>query len=382
MKRSIYTDHKRRVTSERSKKYRGIALISLSQIVPHSSICRALDPRNVDRLREVFSKEGYRRLDVPNHITTVVSSDSLDATLQKSRTSAAQLISDISDEYPHLQFSSGQVKCLHRQHRLKAGEEFLADYDQFANINIRQMPILRSDRRLRLQQLKSHDNVRAAVNSLLALLALLEQGMKLCSISRALAIGYDKLLEFQTKTENSQKGLFLAARLSQDSLQLSNVWYLESSANCLKRLVSLNKFQPTIKRAIRNTFSQPPSKGGDCLVQMSETQFQHCKSLRIDLTELAYRQIWLYAIRHYPKMAKEPENQDQVEKADPRVLYDLAVLARKLGYQSDQIKALLKHSPNRQIAREALLKARNNMKYKYDNDIFDSLVDRVAECFQ
>ncbi|KAJ6070161.1 hypothetical protein N7499_012048 [Penicillium canescens] len=64
MKRSIYTDHKRRVTSERN-------------------------PRNVDRLREVFSKEGYRRLDVPNHITTVVSSDSLDTTLQKSRTSAA-----------------------------------------------------------------------------------------------------------------------------------------------------------------------------------------------------------------------------------------------------------------------------------------------------
>ncbi|KAJ6070164.1 hypothetical protein N7499_012051 [Penicillium canescens] len=96
---------------------------------------------------------------------------------------------------------------------------------------------------------------------------------------------------------------------------------------------------------------------------MSETQFQHCKSLRIDLTELAYRQIWLYTIH-------------------PRVLYDLAILARKLGYQSNQIKALLKHSPNRQITREALLKARNNIKYKYDNDIFDSLVDRVAECFQ
>ncbi|KAJ6070163.1 hypothetical protein N7499_012050 [Penicillium canescens] len=56
------------------------------------------------------------------------------------------------------------------------------------------MPILRSDRRLRLQQLKSHDNIRAAVNSLLALLALLEQGIKLCSISRALAISYDKEL--------------------------------------------------------------------------------------------------------------------------------------------------------------------------------------------
>ncbi|KAJ6081405.1 hypothetical protein N7499_006279 [Penicillium canescens] len=492
MERSMYTDHERRVTSERSKKYRGIALISLSQIVPHSSICRALDPRNVDRLCEVFSKEGCRRLDVPNHVTAVVSSDSLDAALQKSRTSAAQLMSDTSDEYPHLQFSSGQVKCLHGQHRLKAGEEFLADCDQWWTVNLYSDDIspslkatlideycnektptdgeiyrkirqyqheanahfekrwkarLSPNKLKRLQQLESHDDVRAAVNSLLALPALLEQGMKICSISRALAIGCDeelvhglndlydywaslvkhkrsKMLKIDphsiqllqllapgvsNKDRKLAKGLvfggeafsgFTSAERASIWKKMKsrkriipslytffqNVWYLESSANCLKRLVSLNKFQPTVKRAMRNAFSQPPSEGGDCLVQMSETKFQHCKSLRIDLAELAYRQIWLYAMRHYPKMAKEPENQDQVvkgwEKADPRVLYDLAVLARKLGYQSDQIKALLKHSPDRQIAREALLKARNHVKYKYDNDVFDSLVDRVAECFE
>lgn len=132
----MYTDHERRVTSERNKKYRGIALINLSQIVPHNSICRALDPRNVDRLCGVFSKEGCRRLDVPNHVTAVVSSHSLDDALQKARVSAAQLMSDTSDGYPHLQFPSGEVKCLHGQHRLKAGEEFLADCDQWWTVNL------------------------------------------------------------------------------------------------------------------------------------------------------------------------------------------------------------------------------------------------------
>ena len=165
-----------------------------------------------------------------------------------------------------------------------------------------------------------------------------------------------------------------------------NVWYLESCANCLKRIVSLNKKQPTIKRAVRNAFLKPYSEGGNCLIQVSETKFEPYKSHETDRAELAYRQLWLYAMRHYLKMAKEPENQDDVvkawEKADPRILYDLAVLARRLGFQSDRIKSLLKQSPDRQIAREALLKARDHEQYKYDNDVFHLLVDRVAECFQ
>ncbi|KAJ5940479.1 hypothetical protein N7516_000647 [Penicillium verrucosum] len=492
MERSMYTDHERRVISERNKKYRGIALINLSQIVPHNSICRALDPRNVDRLCGVFSKEGCRRLDVPNHVTAVVSSHSLDDALQKARVSAAQLMSDTSDGYPHLQFPSGEVKCLHGQHRLKAGEEFLADCDQWWTVNLylddispslqatlvdeycnektptdgeiyrkirqyqheanahfekRWKSRLSPNKLKRFQQLESHDDVRAAVNSLLALPALLEHGMKICSISRALAIGCDeelviglndlyeywsslvkhkrsKMLKIDPRTIQSlqllapgvsnkdrklAKGLVLsgeafsaftsAERTSIWKLMKSrkriipslytffrNVWYLESCANCLKRIVSLNKKQPTIKRAVRNAFSKPHSEGGDCLIQVSETKFRPYKGHETDRAELAYRQLWLYAMRHYLKMAKEPENQDDVvkawEKADPRILYDLAVLARRLGFRSDRIKSLLKQSPDRQIAREALLKARDHEQYKYDNDVFDSLVDRVAECFQ
>jgi hypothetical protein len=132
----MYTDHELRVTTERNRKYRGTARINLKHIFPHPSICRSLDPRNVDRLCEIFSKEGCRRLEVANHVTAVVSNDNLNAALQKAEVSAALLMSGTSDQYPHLPFSSGQVKCLHGQHRLKAGEEFLSECDQWWTVDL------------------------------------------------------------------------------------------------------------------------------------------------------------------------------------------------------------------------------------------------------
>ena len=88
-------------------------------------------------------------------------------------------------------------------------------------------------------------------------------------------------------------------------------------------------------------------------------------------------------MRHYLKMIKEPKNKDGVvkscEKADQKVLYDMAILAHKVGFRSEQIADLLKQSPDRQIAREALLKARKPEQFQYN--AFDSIVDRVAEYF-
>ncbi|KAJ5215343.1 uncharacterized protein N7498_001750 [Penicillium cinerascens] len=491
MERSMYTDHELRVTTERNRKYRGTARINLKQIFLHPSICRSLDPRNVDRLCEIFSKEGCRRLEVANHVTAVVSNDNLNAALQKAGVSAALLMSGTPDKYPLLPFSSGQVKCLHGQHRLKAGEEFLSECDQWWTVDlyldgshishslqatlieeycnekiptdgeiyrkIRQYQYeanahfekrwkarLSPNKLKRFNQLKSHDDVRAALNSLLALPALLDQGLKLCSVSRALAIGCDeelvnglndlyeywaslvkykrsKMLKFDThsiqalqllgpgvsnKDRKTAKGLVLggeafprftsAERASIWKKMKSrkriipslhtffyDVWYLESCANCLKRVVSLNQNQSTVKRAMRNAFSRPLCDKKGCLIQTSETKFRRDKSCETDRAEIAYRQIWLYAMRHYLELTKEPKNKDGVvkscEKADQKVLYDMAILAHKVGFRSEQIANLLKQSPDRQIAREALLKARKPEQFQYNG--FDSIVDRVAEYF-
>jgi hypothetical protein len=74
----------------------------------------------------------------------------------------------------------------------------------------------------------------------------------------------------------------------------------------------------------------------------------------------------MYAMRHYLEMAKDVQSGQSANPtrakaratADEGVIHDMAALARKLGFRTLQIKAILKQSPDRQIARAALLKAR------------------------
>ncbi|KAH3544594.1 hypothetical protein KXW20_008647, partial [Aspergillus fumigatus] len=62
-------------------------------------------------------------------------------------------------------------------------------------------------------------------------------------------------------------------------------------------------------------------------------------------------------------------------KADESIIHDMAALAQKLGFQTLQIKEILKQSPDQQITRATLLKARKLDRYHYDSETFESLVD-------
>ena len=51
--------------------------------------------------------------------------------------------------------------------------------------------------------------------------------------------------------------------------------------------------------------------------------------------------------------------------------YGLATLARELGFASDETDRLLSLDPDREIAREALLKARCSRYFQYDETAFE-----------
>ena len=161
-----------------------------------------------------------------------------------------------------------------------------------------------------------------------------------------------------------------------------DLWYLESCANCMKRLVIPSKMCPTVKTAMLKSFE--PAE--PFVIQTSETGFRRCSVSQADCAELAYRQLWLYAMRHYTKLPKKPEKDNpvakaQCEKADETVLYDMAVFARRLGFHSPDIEELIKKSPDHQIARNALLRARKPDRYRYDSATFESLASQIAGCF-
>lgn len=160
--------------------------------------------------------------------------------------------------------------------------------------------------------------------------------------------------------------------------------YLEACANCVKRLVVLSKRRPTVRSAMKDIF-KPFDHGSQAyLIQTSETDFRQELGTLAERFEFGYRQLWLYAMRHYPKMAKDTSAllaKPNSEKADEIVTYEMAILARQLGFDSPQIQELIEQSPDRQIAQTALLKARKPDRYQYDSEILERLINLIVECF-
>lgn len=162
--------------------------------------------------------------------------------------------------------------------------------------------------------------------------------------------------------------------------------YLEACADAVKRLFPLSKTHPTLWSTMSHSYARPAASGDDCLIQASESQLRRRPSHNINHLELAYRQIWLYAMRHYPSMSKDPESNDLLtrpasEKADETVVYEMAVLAQKLGFMSAGIEEIIDQSPDRQIAVDCLLKARKPESYQYSAADLERSVRRIVECF-
>lgn len=164
-----------------------------------------------------------------------------------------------------------------------------------------------------------------------------------------------------------------------------DVIYLQACADGIKQLVVLSKDQATVRAAMKRIYVPSQSAEG-VQVQTSEKLFRDHACSTSETFELAYRQLWLFAMRHYPQLARKTTSKRAVAKAnsgkpDGAILYNLAILSQNLGFRSATAVDLVKVSPDRQIALEALLKARKPDSYQYDINIFESLVERVVECF-
>ncbi|KAF4763054.1 hypothetical protein N7455_003820 [Penicillium solitum] len=492
MDESIYTDPELQILTERCRTYQGTAKVNISQITPHPSISQHMNTKNVERLCEIFDKEGCRRLDIYNHVSAVVSREHLHEALQAGRVNAGDMMTDQPSRYPHLHFSTGSIQCLHGQHRLKAGEHYLPSIDQWWTVDLylddispdlqtslvdeysnervpsdgeiylkvrqyryeanshfenRWLARLSDNKARRLRGLESHPSVRAAFDSLLGLPSLMIHGMQIGSLPQALAIccdeeivhaltrlrqywsslvGHDraKMLKVDphtvetlqllapgvsSKDRTTVKGLvhsgevfsnFTASERTSIWKRLKrtegiipslytffkDLWYLESCANCIKRLIIPSRSFPTIRGATRAAFLSFDSTHTQFLIQTSEAGFRSYSHSQGDPAELGYRQLWLYAMRHYPKLSKKPQKKNPTAKpncevVEPMILYEMAVLAKRLGFQSPQIEQLIQQSPDRQIAQDALLRARRPDRYRYNREEIESLINKVTECF-
>lgn len=153
----------------------------------------------------------------------------------------------------------------------------------------------------------------------------------------------------------------------------------EKWAHCVHRLTELNGH--TVRQRLDREW-----RPGSFYIETRENTYSEASPAGSDGFELAYRQIWLFAMRHYPDIPQSSKKAPQYvgsmqSEVDENALANMAKLASKLGFQSNKIHDLLERSPDHHMAKQALLKARKPGQFSYNEHIFESLVERVVDCF-
>ncbi|KAE8397383.1 hypothetical protein BDV37DRAFT_292161 [Aspergillus pseudonomiae] len=128
------------------------------------------------------------------------------------------------------------------------------------------------------------------------------------------------------------------------------------------------------------------SSNNVCMVQTSEYTFSERATSADEQFEVAYRQLWLYAMRHYPQMPRDPKRKERLARpgsatANERVVSGMGHLAHRLGFNSSEIQELIAQAPDRLIARNALLQARDPETFDVDDATIDSIVGHIITCF-
>lgn len=136
MSRAPFTEEEVQLATERRVKYIGAAKVSIDQIQFETPLPRDLDPKNLDRLRNIFRKNRCRRLDLNNHVPVVVSQQALTDALRKANVSDQSLLTNDARQLPWLAFPSGQLQGLHGRHRLQVGAEVLPPADRWWTVDL------------------------------------------------------------------------------------------------------------------------------------------------------------------------------------------------------------------------------------------------------
>ncbi|PQK10244.1 hypothetical protein BB8028_0002g05680 [Beauveria bassiana] len=155
--------------------------------------------------------------------------------------------------------------------------------------------------------------------------------------------------------------------------------YLEDAAHCIKRLLSVERHK-TIRPALELAYPDVDEQSPECLVQVSGSSFKWVATDGADHFDLAYRQLWLYARRHFEDMPPEREQivaGHKTAEVDEMVLFDFASFAHKLGFRTTEIEKLLQGNPDRQIARRLLMTARKPELFHFDD--IESSISAVTD---
>lgn len=134
------------------------------------------------------------------------------------------------------------------------------------------------------------------------------------------------------------KGLIPTLRTFFEDVKLLQVWN-----DCLRWVVCPGP-KETISAALANTYQVEHHSQNSVVIQMNEVTYRLMSADLCSQSDLAYRQLCIFAMRHYKDIPRKPSSKDLLARpaaiAQTSRLRELADLAQRLGFQSSDITAL------------------------------------------
>jgi hypothetical protein len=122
-----YLGRERTLAAEKNAKFIGSASICIETLRFKSEENEA----NVKRLKQLFQKTGYDRIDIQNHVPAVIDENTLYDALELAGISIRKLGLNLTGSYHKLEFpSTFRLECLHGGDRVYAASSLLPSGDK------------------------------------------------------------------------------------------------------------------------------------------------------------------------------------------------------------------------------------------------------------
>ncbi|OAQ60878.1 hypothetical protein VFPPC_01919 [Pochonia chlamydosporia 170] len=143
---------------------------------------------------------------------------------------------------------------------------------------------------------------------------------------------------------------------------------LNDAAGCIKKILHVGP-DDTVTGVLNQRFTNANQREDQCIIQLSETTFTSVAGDINTRLDLGIRQLWLAAFRNYKELPADTQKKDLLAvsrtKANETVLHELASLAARLRFVSDQLEEILETSSDRKVAEQALFAARQPGRYVF-----------------
>jgi len=207
--------------------------------------------------------------------------------------------------------------------------------------------------------------------------------------SRLITMMHDKRI-FPTVSSGDTRAMILTRLMAIDGRIPSlytffeDTKYLEPCAKIMKCLLPPKQRLTSLYRSFRHMYTAIEQRTGQVKVYSAESLCSLLPGSEDVGIDLGYRQLWLFAMRHFPEMVGVNPRKDagkpkpEIQKSHQDHWFRFAALANGLGFNSQEIRDLRRLKPDERMVQGFLSHARPHELYDFDPSVFNSEVQRIC----